>query len=285
MKLRRFLLALALVVCSTAAAMAQGGGGGGRMPVPPVSSNPEYDRGYSVGWNAGINSILNRNEGGYAGYITQYRPVKKQLTFKDGYDDGYNAARGFDGTGAFGNGFNVSFNGYDLGNPLVRMANAPIIYEHFYQESLQAKERRAQSYLAARERYSSYRAQIEALHPHATPEELAALRNARLPAPLSKDEFDPARGVIRWPGVLKRAEFDESRAKLEVLFRETDDNPHSSGLGTQNYHDTEHAINDMSDRLHSEIAEFEPDEYIAASKFLKRLLHHASMPPANPPPK
>lgn len=279
MRTRLFLLALA-VVNMAAAAMAQAGGRG--MPFLPGKKDPisRYDEGYRDGWNDAMNNARTHNEftGGHTGRPAG-SPISKDHPYGDGYRDGYSAGRRFTGGGI--GGISVSIGGSAPVNPIAVLGQylgppqGAENYQQAYQEAIQNRKQRAQARLAKRQMHDGHRAQQEALHPHATPEELAAFNQARLPAPLAADEFDPARGTIQWPAVLNRPEFDDNRAKLEGLFRQAAANPHGSGLGTQNYRDIEHAVDEMHDQLHSEIAEFTPKAYIAASKFLKSLAYRA----------
>jgi hypothetical protein len=92
------------------------------------------------------------------------------------------------------------------------------------------------------------------------------------------EELDPVRGVIQWPGLLNRPELDDSRARLDDLFADAADDPHDSGLGTQNFRDIQEAVAEMSDKLRSESRQFGTDEYILAEKFLKNLGYAARSP-------
>lgn len=182
--------------------------------------------------------------------------------------------------------------GYGYGNPLgglmsgigngigqVISGKAAINYQQAYTQYIQNRKLATQTYFDMRRMNASYRAEQEMLHPHATPDEIAAFNQARLPTPLSDHDFDPAQGVIAWPPLLQRSEFDDSRHKLEGLFTEWSSDPHGAGLGTQNCRDIQHAVGEMSDKLHSEIKQFQPDEYIAASKFLRSLAYSARSAP------
>lgn len=173
-------------------------------------------------------------------------------------------------------------------NPLAGMASlitapakAAVNYQQAYQLSIQNHKLAVQTYFDLRRMNASYRAEQEMLHPHATPEEIAAFNQARMPPPLSGNEFDPGHGVIDWPPLLQRAEFDDYRHQLEGHFSEWASDPHAAGLGTQNCRDIQHLVADMSDKLHSEIKQFQPDEYIAATKFLRSLAFEARSSPGN----
>lgn len=194
------------------------------------------------------------------------------------------------GTTGYGNhGYGrTGYGGYGAMNPLsaeaqliVARSEAAINYEQAYNESIQNQKLRTETYYDDRRMNASYRAEQSMLHPHAPPEELAAFSRARLPPPLAPNEFDPARGVIEWPGVLNRPEFDEPRTRLAELFRQAAADPHGSGPGTRTNHEIEQTIEEMSEKLHSEIGQFKPNEYIAGSKFLKSLAYQAKTPAAN----
>lgn len=208
--------------------------------------------------------------------------ARQQTAYKAGYDAGWQATNG-NGTGGIGMG-GFGMGGFGTMNPVAAAgqynldtSKAAVNYQQAYQESIQNQKLRTQTYFDNRQMNASYRVQQQMQHQHASPEELAAFSRARLPAQLTADEFDPARGVIQWPGALNGPEFDECRTQLAELFRQATADPHGSGPGTRNYRDVQHAIDEISEKLHSEIAQFKPAEYIAASKFLKSLAHRASM--------
>lgn len=158
-----------------------------------------------------------------------------------------------------------------LGQYNLMTSQGMVNYQQAYQHYIQNRKLAVQTYFDMRRMNASYRAEQAMLHPHATPEEIAAFNQARLPAPLSDNDFDPAHGVIAWPPVLQRSEFDDSRHKLEGLFTEWASDPHAVGLGTDNCRAIHHAVGDMSETLHAEIKQLQPDEYIAANKFLRSL--------------
>ena len=112
---------------------------------------------------------------------------------------------------------------------------------------------------------------MAAQRPHYNPDQYAADNRARLPSRLSPAEWDPGRGVFGWPQVLAGEVFAADRTQIETLFAARDAEPHASGLGSENYRQIKHDVAAMNDRLHAQIHEMSPDEYIAASKFLKSL--------------
>ena len=194
---------------------------------------------------------------------------------------------GYGGYGGYGGAGSTPMGSFLLGSAAYTSAlgqfnmysgQAAKSYQDAYQHYIENDKLRVQTYFDERRMNASYRAEQEMQHPHATPDEIAAFNQARLPAHLSPNAFDPAHGVFEWPPLLTRSEFDENRAQLEGLFTQGAGDPHGSGLGTQNYRDIQHAVGAMSDKLHSEIKDFSPDEYIAASKFLKSLAYEARTP-------
>ncbi|HWB08011.1 MAG TPA: hypothetical protein VG826_02115 [Pirellulales bacterium] len=199
----------------------------------------------------------------------------------------YGRGRGGGGYGGFGGAGTTPFGSamlgmsaatYAAGTYNLNTARAAVSYQQAYRAWIENQKLREQTYFDMRRMNASYRAEQEMQHPHATPEAIDDFNHSRLPAPLSANEFDPAKGVIEWPGLLNRKEFDDGRARLEGLFSEAADDPHGSGLGTQNYRDIQTAIGEMSDKLHSELRQFKPDEYLAASRFLKSLAFEARTP-------
>jgi hypothetical protein len=151
-------------------------------------------------------------------------------------------------------------------------------YQDAYRYYIENQKLRVQTYFDMRRMNASYRAEQEMMRPHATSVQIEEFNRARLPEQLSANELDAARGIIQWPGLLNRPQFDDNRARLEGLFAEASADPHGSGLGTQNYRDIQDAVGEMSDKLHAGIKQFSPDEYIPASKFLKSLAFSARSP-------
>lgn len=275
MKAQMFLLALALVSSVTAEALAQFGGGAGLQ----AQLGTDYAQGYQDGSRDANNALRTDPRPRQHGNLFNH-----SAAYFRGYDNAWDAVMGFTGSGNSGIGMGgLGMGGIGPINPLaaagqynLESSKAAINYQQAYQMSIQNQELRAQTFFDKRKLNSSYRAEQEAQHPHATAEARAAFDRARAPAKLSAAEFDPARGVIQWPGILNLSEFEQSRAQLEELFRQAAADPHGSGLGTRNYRDIKRALDDLSEKLHAEISQFKPDEYIVASKFLKSLVYHAS---------
>lgn len=179
-----------------------------------------------------------------------------------------------------GYGYGYGYNPFSgMSSLITAPAKAAVNYQQAYQMYIQNHKLAVQTYFDLRRMNASYRAEQEMLHPHATPEEIAAFNQSRMPQPLSANDFDPAHGVIAWPPLLERSEFDDDRHKIEGYFSEWSSDPHAGGLGTENCRNIQHAVSNMTDKLHSEIKQFMPDEYIAASKFLRSLAFEARNAP------
>lgn len=199
------------------------------------------------------------------------------------YGRGYGGYGGFGYGGAGSTAFGSAMLGtaaatYAAGSFNLNTSMAARNYQDAYTQWILNQKLREQTYFDMRRMNASYRAELEMMHPHATPQELEEFNHARVPEQLSANELDAARGIIQWPGALNRKEFEDNRTRLEGLFAEAAADPHGSGLGTQNYRDIQAAVDEMSDKLHSEIKQFKPDEYIPATKFLKSLAFSARSP-------
>jgi hypothetical protein len=205
------------------------------------------------------------------------------LVTADASARGRGGGGGYGGFGAGSTPFGSAMLGigaatYAAGTYNLNTSLAATNYQQAYQQWIENQKLREQTYFDMRRTNASYRAEQEMQHPHATPEQIDGFNHSRLPTLLSANEFDPVRGVIRWPALLNRKEFDDSRARLERLFGEAAADPQASGLGTRNYRDIQSTIGEMGGVLHSEIGQFKPAEYIPASKFLKSLALEARTP-------
>jgi hypothetical protein len=155
---------------------------------------------------------------------------------------------------------------------------AAVNYQQAYTQWLGNRKLKEQTYFDMRRMNASYRAEQEMMHPHATQDQLIEFAKKRAPTRLSANDFDPPHGVINWPPVLKGKDFDDNRHELEGLFATAAADPSDAGLGTQNCRDIQRAVTQLSDKLHSKIKDYSPDEYIPASKFLKSLGYEARFP-------
>jgi hypothetical protein len=152
-------------------------------------------------------------------------------------------------------------------------------YQQAYSQWIDNQKLRTETYFAMRRMNASYRAEMEAQHPHPTSDQIAAFNKARDPGRLTKEQFDPVTAVLNWPPTLREPEFADLRGTLENLFAERLGDPTHAGLGTQNYRAIVRAVDDMNELLHKKIREIHPDEFIAAHKFLTGLGYEARFAP------
>jgi hypothetical protein len=152
-------------------------------------------------------------------------------------------------------------------------------YQQAYSQWVDNQKKREQTYFDMRRMNASYRAELRAQHPTPTSDQIAAFNKSREPERLKDDQFNVKTGNLSWPPALKEPEFAPDRDKLEGLFAERADDPGNSGLGTRNYREVQRALADLHDKLHAEIAQIDPDAYIAAMKFLKSVGYEARFTP------
>jgi len=202
------------------------------------------------------------------------------------YRRGYGRGGGYGGYGGNGAGSTVA-GSFLAGSAMVtrsagqftlNASQAAKNYQDAYQHSLQNQKLRVSTYFDIRRMYASYRAERNMQHSVPTEEQVVGFNKSRLPQPLSPSEFDPAHGVLQWPSVLRNKQFDSDRHQLEGLFTQASEDPHSAGLGTDNYRQIRRAIGNLHDNLHSHIDDYTPNEYISANKFLKSLDYQARLP-------
>jgi hypothetical protein len=148
-------------------------------------------------------------------------------------------------------------------------------YEQAYSDALDNRLKTDQTYFQARRENSSGRAELAAQRPHYTPEQYAADNQARVAGRLSLTEWNAGLGVFVWPQGLAGDGFAYDRTRIEALFGARDAEPSAAGLGTANYREIKHAVAAMSDHLDGQIKEMAPNEYIPASKFLKKVEYEA----------
>ena len=182
-----------------------------------------------------------------------------------------------------GGGYGYGLGGFSPGGIIsamgqynVNTAQAMQGYQQAYSKYLDNRKKYQTTYFDMRRNWASWRAEMST--PPPTEEQATAFNNARLPKPLSPNEFDPGHGVLNWPSVLRSKDFDADRHHLEGLFAQASADPHGSGLGTENYRAIQHSIGDLHDKLRAGVDSYSPDEYIAAEKFLKSLSYQARSP-------
>jgi hypothetical protein len=83
-------------------------------------------------------------------------------------------------------------------------------------------------------------------------------------------------GDIRWPAILKREEFANTRIELDSLFQQR--RPADGGVGSDFYHETQQLAERMRNELREQMDDFTPAEYMAARRFVDALARDAEMP-------
>lgn len=128
----------------------------------------------------------------------------------------------------------------------------------------------------ARQANREYRKEEQA--PALNNEQIYHMEAQRLPRRLRNDQFNTVTGAINWPDILKRPELAAERGQLDQLFasRTVDD----SGVGSENYHDVQVAIHAMQTKLHDEIKDLSPAEYLAGITFIDSLAFESRFPPS-----
>ena len=98
-------------------------------------------------------------------------------------------------------------------------------------------------------------------------EAYARLARQQAPERLSVSQLDPLTGTITWPAPLLRADYQAEREELERLYQER-----AQGLA-HNYDAILLAADKFQERLKTDLAKFDPDEFIRAKKFLDSLAY------------
>lgn len=194
-------------------------------------------------------------------------PVQARRYGRGGYGAGSTIAGSFlMGAGMFASG---------MGQFNLATSQGANNYQQAYSKYLDNLKKREQTYFEMRKMNASYRAEMELQRPHPTPEQIVEFNKSRLPSPLGIDQWNPAQNIFHWPQVLARNEFVADRKTIEDLFMARVNDPYHTGLGSQNSHDIEQAVEAVNDRLHAKIDQYSADEYLSGSKFLQRLSYAA----------
>lgn len=110
-------------------------------------------------------------------------------------------------------------------------------------------------------------------HPRLTAEQVGQINQSRLPRRLTASELDPTWGVIRWPDVLEKPEFETARRQFDDLFaHRADERP---GVGTSFYRRAQAFARDMRITLDGERAAMSQMEWIQAMRFIESLAYEA----------
>lgn len=128
-----------------------------------------------------------------------------------------------------------------------------------------------QTYFEAKAINESYVARHQ--KPRLTQQELTQLAKESAPARLTSYQYEPAFGKVFWPALLEAPQFAAHRAAIEELMASRD--PLNSGVGSANHRDVRQVTLAMQEILKADIATANPQEYVAAKKFLASLEYEA----------
>jgi hypothetical protein len=234
-----------------------------------------------------------------ASWVVSGESAKAQYNYNRGYRRGYGGygyggygfgGFGYGGAGSTAIGSMLAGGGAYMAGAGQFMAGAgqynslssqaAINYQQAYSMGLDNRLKYEQTYFAMRRENAAERAAMAAERPHATPDQIVEFNRSRTPGRLSPGEWDPSHDIFAWPQSLAGADFADDREQIASLFAVRDADPHSAGLGSENYREIKRHVNAMNDHLHAKIKELSPDEYIAASKFLKSLEYEARFAPS-----
>jgi hypothetical protein len=114
-------------------------------------------------------------------------------------------------------------------------------------------------------------------HPRSTPEQLAQINQWRLPRRLNSSDLDPTWGVIRWPAVLERPEFEKMREQFDDIFAHRSDE--RFGVGSAVHSQTQSLAHAMRTSLDEQRASMSQMEWIQAMRFIESLAYETRFAP------
>lgn len=120
-------------------------------------------------------------------------------------------------------------------------------------------------------------AEWQAEHPRLTPEQRAQINQGRLPRRLSTADLDPTWGVIRWPAVLERPEFEKFREQLGDAFAHRADERY--GVDSPFYDRVHKLTRDMRAVLDERMGSMSQMQWIEAMRFIESLAYETRFPP------
>jgi hypothetical protein len=134
--------------------------------------------------------------------------------------------------------------------------------------------------LAQKAYYEARRVNTEhwlAEHSRSTPEQISRINLSRLPRRLSESDLDPTWGVIRWPAVLERDEFETFRARFDDAFAHRSEE--RSGVGSAFYRRVQTLGRDMRALLDERRDSMSQMEWIQAMRFIESLAYEGRFAP------
>ncbi len=140
---------------------------------------------------------------------------------------------------------------------------------------MENREQWTDTYFQMRQKNKDYRAAERG--PRPSREDFVRMAAAGRPEKLSPSQLDSVTGEINWPRVLKRSEFDQTRAELEGLFARRA----SYGQNTwDDYSKIDSAVKAMTEELKKQISNVPSSDYTAGRRFLDSLAYENRQPAA-----
>jgi hypothetical protein len=102
-----------------------------------------------------------------------------------------------------------------------------------------------------------------------TPEQHASRAAQAAPDRMSNAQLWIKPGYVRWPSMLRQADYAKQRGQIDGLFAQR--SPDDSGAGSQNCVELQAQIDGLKTVLASKVRQYKPADYLAAKKFLEAL--------------
>lgn len=118
-----------------------------------------------------------------------------------------------------------------------------------------------------REENSARQAEKFARERH-SPEALRAAASSGVPTPLSKEDYDPRSGQVRWPEVLRAGAHDALRGEIEMLLARMASEPADEETKKQAHAKVEELFGQLRER----IREVPTGDYLVARRFIESLI-------------
>ena len=149
----------------------------------------------------------------------------------------------------------------------------------------QAREKSIANRTAAVEQYFSLRTLNEGVRfggiakSRLSKQQLVAISKKAAPDRLGEEHWNPGTDGLAWPVALRDSKFDDTRDRLDELFRLRRDS--SLGLVAQELTETRQIAAEMTEDLKAMISEVNSTDYAAAKRFLRNLVHEAGFNPVS----
>jgi hypothetical protein len=112
--------------------------------------------------------------------------------------------------------------------------------------------------------------------PRPSMEDIIRVSDSRKPNRLSPSELDPLTGKIAWPPILRDAQYEQDRMKLEELYGAR---AFSGFLTGSQLTEVNSTVGNIEAELKKKISEYPPQSYVQAKSFLRSLAYEATLQP------